>query len=618
MDIFSANVDAMRGTPADRKAAYERGFREWMPMRLSHEATGFPYDSLLKLEEPELLHGHPFFVPGLEMIPRGNIFQVSGESTWQSGNCAEHIPIFTKRLSLDVSAQKPTKIRFENTTRVHQNNLGDKGNHLGVLVVAWAYVLSARWAEIMPRAEICYTQRETEAGNLSSTRIIQEERALSMGSGAAEALIWWKALVAPGRGWQATISSNGRSSMAPWSTDILTTYDMAVRFVGITKEDCGGTEDTNCLPPSSDKAMGFIVDYCEHHGIISQCKAALSAALVFPLARRFRRCVFLPIPQLGTRQASLSLDSCRFAPSRGQLDKLLTLSCNHVGMEAILSSCFFNADIPANVCSHYLQGIFAVIDSTRDLHAHTSLLMRGLGRLGFLWLGASIAGLQDGLLNLFRERISEPELHSAVWTQTLQSFIQQPVLGIQNGQVARADECKLLFLTQTKWHTNPPLSAWPLFGTTELKDVNLEVEEHISCGSHFLYYDSWTWSCRDKNNFFCHRPSHSIPRLHPAQRVIDATIPVSYHAFDPDEESASENATMNNFNWLRGTDGYPVAERDIRNHEWLREETDSDDIESEDSDQTHNGQKRTRTQARRLPTKWLLYTETKHARADSV
>lgn len=109
-----------------------------------------------------------------------------------------------------------------------------------------------------------------------------------------------------------------------------------------------------------------------------------------------------------------------------------------------------------------------------------------------------------------------------------------------------------------------------------------------------------------------------MPRLHTAQRVIDATIPVSYHAYDPEEESASENATMNNFNWLRGTDGYPVAERDIRNHEWLREETDSDDIESEDSDQTHNGQKRTRTQARRLPTKWLLYTETKYARADSV
>lgn len=95
-------------------------------------------------------------------------------------------------------------------------------------------------------------------------------------------------------------------------------------------------------------------------------------------------------------------------------------------------------------------------------------------------------------------------------------------------------------------------------------------------------------------------------------------MPVSYHAFNPEEESASENTTINNFEWLRGTDEYPVTERDIRSHEWLREDTDSDDIESEDSDQTHNEQKRPLTQARRLPNRWLLYTEAKHARADSV
>lgn len=92
---------------------------------------------------------------------------------------------------------------------------------------------------------------------------------------------------------------------------------------------------------------------------------------------------------------------------------------------------------------------------------------------------------------------------------------------------------------------------------------------------------------------------------------------MSYHGFDPEEESASENTTMNNFSWLRVTDGYPVAERDIRNHEWLRQDSDSD-IESEDSDQTYNGQKRTRTQARGLPNRWLLDKTTKHTRADSI
>lgn len=369
-------MDAVRGTPTDRKAAYERVFREWMLLRQNHEETGIPY-VFLKLEDPELLPMHPFFHPDLEIIPRGNIFQVSGESTWQAGNCASHIPHFTKRFNLDVSVQKPTKISLENSGGFYQNDRGGMGNHLGVLVLAWAYVLSARWAEIMPGAEICYTRRETEAGNFPATRIIQEKHTLSTGPGAAEALRWWKALVAPGRGCLATISSNDRSSMSPWSTEILATYDLAVRFVGVTGEDGDDTQDINFLPPSSDEALGYMMDYCEHHGITSQCKAALSAALVLPLARRFRRCVRLPIPQPGTRQASLSLDSCGFPPGREQLDKLLTLSCNYEGMEAILSSCFFNPDIPGNVCNYYLQGIFAVIDSTRDLHARISLLTRG-------------------------------------------------------------------------------------------------------------------------------------------------------------------------------------------------------------------------------------------------
>lgn len=557
---------------------------------------------------------HPFFPPGLEITPRGNIFQVSGESNWQPGNCDGHIPHFRKQFKLDVSVQKPTKICFENSARIYHNNFGDIGNHLGVLVLAWAYVLSARWAETMPGGAICYTAGEMEAGDLPVTHISQEKRTFAAGTAAGGALRWWKALVAPGRGWLATISNNDQPSMAPWSTDILT----PIRFTWIDREYCGATQIANLLPPSSNEALGYLMDYCEYHSITSQWKVALSAALVLPLARRARRCVRLPLPEPFTRQASLSLDSCRFPLEWEKLDKLLMLSCNWEGMEAILSSCFLNPDIPGNVCSYYLQGVFAVIDSSHDIHARTSLLMRGLDRLGFLWLGAGILGLQHGLLELFRTRISEPELHSAAWTQTLQSFIQQPVFGIQDGRVARADECRLLFLTQTRWHENPPLSAWPLFGTTHSTDVNIEVEEHIGCGTHCLSYDSWTWNCRDQSKPISHRPHHSIPRIPTAQRVTNATIPVSYHAFDPEEESASEDTTMNNFEWLRGTDGYPVAERDIRGHEWLIEDTDSDDFESEDSDQTHNGQKRTRTQARGLPTRWLLYTETKHARADSV
>ncbi|KAG6355683.1 hypothetical protein INS49_003647 [Diaporthe citri] len=564
----------MRETLAGRKARYAQGFREWMLLRQQDEDLGSSIDAF-DVENLGPLPLHPYFPLGLELELWGKTLYAVGCSKWRTGCNSQDIPEFTKKFRLAISVQRPTSIQFESSACTFPKWFGNDGGHLGVLVLAWAYILSARWAEIMPGAGICYTAPYERVQGISEDPKFKKVFTLTTGTNNVGALHWWKALVGPGRRWSATISKSGQTSISPWSTLISMPEDLDVRVTGIEGSDEDVTAEQSLSAPSSDQAMQFLTEYCEYHSIQNQCAAALSAALVLPLARSSRRSVRLPVPQSSARRSSWGLSSKPSVLSQEQLDKLLTLSCNCEGIEAILSSCFLNPDVPGNVCSDYLQGIFAVIDATHDIQDRTSLLMRGLGHMGFLWLGAGIAGLQDGLLRLFRDRTADPELHSAAWTQTLQSFIQQPVLGIQNGRVARADECKLLFLTQAKWHTNPPLSAWPLFGTTELKDVNLEVEEHIRCGSHCLFYDSWTWSCRDKNNPVSHRPSPSIPRLHSAQRVIDATIPVSYHAFDPEEESASENTTMNNFSWLRGTDGYPVAERDIRNHEWLREDTDN-------------------------------------------
>lgn len=610
-------MDVVRGTPAARKARYEQGFREWILLRQHDEDVGSSIE-FLDLEDPSLLPLHPHFPFGLELELWGETLCAFGRSKWRSGCGSQDIPDFTKEFRLRISVQKPTIVRFESSACAFPKWFGNDGGHLAVLVLAWAYILSARWSEVMPGAGICYTETEERSQSKIKDPELNKVYTLAIGTKSVSALQWWKAVIAPGRSWSATISKSGKTSISPWSTLISIPEDFDVRVEDVEGSDEGVAGEQSLSAPSSNEAVQYLMEYCKYHSIQNQCKAALSVALVLPLVRGSRRSVRLPVPQSSPKRLSLDPIPTLFTFKQEQLDKLLMLSCNCDGIEAVLSSCFLNPDVPGNVCSYYLQGIFAVIDSTHDIQARTSLLMRGLGRMGFLWLGAGIAGLQDGMLNLFRQRISEPELHSAAWTQTLQSFIQQPVLGVQNGRVARADECKLLFLTQTKWHTNPPLSAWSLFGTTELKDVNLEVEEHISCGSHCLFYDSWTWNCRERTSSVSHRPSHKIPRLLSTQRVIDDTIPVSYNAFDLEEESASENTTLNNFNWLRGTDGYPVAERDIRGHEWLREETDSDDMESEDSDQTHNGQKRTRTQVRKLPKMWLLCTETKYTRADSI
>lgn len=48
----------------------------------------------------------------------------------------------------------------------------------------------------------------------------------------------------------------------------------------------------------------------------------------------------------------------------------------------------------------------------------------------------------------------------------------------------------------------------------------------------------------------------------------DADADVDYDDYDSEDET-SEMVTRNIFTWLRGEDGFPVAERAIREHEWI-------------------------------------------------
>lgn len=57
---------------------------------------------------------------------------------------------------------------------------------------------------------------------------------------------------------------------------------------------------------------------------------------------------------------------------------------------------------------------------------------------------------------------------------------------------------------------------------------------------------------------------------------------VDYDSLDPEDE-VSEMVTRNVFTWLRGEDGFPVAERSIREHEWI-ENLESDDDSPIDGD----------------------------------
>ncbi|KAF5665042.1 immunoglobulin variable region used by the itc63b heavy chain [Fusarium denticulatum] len=166
--------------------------------------------------------------------------------------------------------------------------------------------------------------------------------------------------------------------------------------------------------------------------------------------------------------------------------------------------------------------------------------------------------LQDNILQGVRFRQIPVDIHSAAWSGTIQSFIQQRVSNPLTTEdcVSRADECRLLFLSQSNLHVRIPVCQWKPFGKTPVEDVDIEVRVHHQCADHWLQYEGIYWECEDAS-----------------------------------------------FGWLR-LDDYAKGERNIWNHEWFDMSESDDDMEDDETISNASTQLSSRVET------WVLNTKT--------
>lgn len=394
---------------------------------------------------------------------------------------------------------------------------------------------------------------------------------IDLGEVTDEALRWWAAVLAPGEGWYACIQHNGRDLKSPWSVKLQSSIALVLSHGAIS------SRPEQHASASFSSAVRYVLDYARYHGVHDQSRAAFAAALLLPTCRNISKQVCWPLPRHFRNRRSKSHAKQTDPPwgkDSRQLDKLLTMSCNTTGMSSLLSSSFIEPDIPCNVCGAWIQGAFAVLDTTVSQEPHTlaQILMRRSPSLGFLWLGAIIVGVEHHIMKWARPVAFKIDLHSAAWTGTLVSFIQKPVsnLSSKSRAIQRSDEARLMFLSQTENHRDPPLVPFAPFGTIAIEDCILEVQLHALCsGNHGLRYAGWTWDC--KNNVkVAHDPVGDSSATIFADDVYASNIVVHYENLNR-ERDCSEAMTRNIFRWLRKADGFPVAERPIRMHEWIND-----------------------------------------------
>ncbi|KAG6054958.1 hypothetical protein E4U17_003333 [Claviceps sp. LM77 group G4] len=540
---------------------YEWAYRLWHGLYLAALAT--PLDTRA-LNLQHAFPRHPYFVTGLHLDTRSRgVLYATGTSTWETSTGGCSLPLFEKRYKIPVTAKESLILSLP----LHRNSFNQDSGHIFVLMLAWAYTFSQRWCELVPGADaIRYTDSSAplsdSVGGVGETN----DPVVDLGVVTDGAVRWWAAVLAPGEGWVARIRHQGEDLRSPWSVSLQSSKNLALTCRKMLSREGHGP------PPSFSAAVQYIADYTKYHGIEDQSQAAFAAALLLPTRRNISKRLCWSFPDWHNKQRGPSAEQERCWPpwgkERDQLDKLMTMSCNAIGMLSLLCSSFIDPDLPCNVCGAWMQGAFAILD---EPEAQKPDVLRGIlvqrsPHLRFLWLGAILLDMQGYIMKRARPVAYFPELHSASWTGTLISFIQRPVPNYPANVdiIRRADGARLMFLSQTKCHSDLPLIPFPPFGAMSVRDCVgvLEVQLHASCGGcHGLVYAGWKWDC-DEDGKAAQDPGGSSFEFCEANSPAVASMAIHYDKLDRSSD-CSESITSYILNWLRKDDGWPVGEREI-------------------------------------------------------
>jgi hypothetical protein len=229
------------------------------------------------------------------------------------------------------------------------------------------------------------------------------------------------------------------------------------------------------------------------------------------------------------------------------------------------------------------------------------MLMDRNPNAAILWVGATILGLQDSLLEEVRHGHIPTNHLSAEWSGKVQSFLQQPVSGPlipggSCGAVSLADQARLLHLAGAEGRSRAARCPWRPFGITPLEDTDVDVRLHAVCVDHGLQYRGFAWDClRDRvpvssgggGNWNRYAGPNEL-----LSTVMEAckNNPIDFSGMRLEDEALSARATRSIFAWLRGARGYAQGERGIWQHEWFQpwamEAGAQSCVESSESDET--------------------------------
>jgi hypothetical protein len=594
--------DTVRISAERFREVYEAGFQTWASLYCrAKENPRFPASLIFQQHD---IPQHPILCRDLILRRDESRIFASGMSNWGSTtdcnkdplslNQHHNLPFFKEPVQIEVASTDPLLLCMSalNPDRSYASWFACSDDYLAILMLAWAYILSARWVELMPTTTLQYTENQAAFYNDSTGNNSEEDSIrINIGHAGSEKIRWWAAVLAQGQGWQATM---GGTFSSPWTICLQCDLPFSV------------SSPSNTTPwllsaTSFKDACNYLTKFCVRHNVVDQSHVALAAVLLFPSLRgqnlhlpRPKARQWKPSPNLSSRTES----QYDWLYRDKHLERLLTMSCNTRSIRPMLLSVFYQPEIECKAVSPWLQGCLSAITTltSDDSCVFGRMCAERTPTIGCFWLGGTILGLHDKLLQQHVQYGLIPiDIYSASWTGTIQSFIQQPVSEplVANDEITRADECILLFLSRPHHHTQVPICQWKPFGRTLIQDLDLEVRAHLKCKGHRLQYRGFEW---DSHGSILESPvsagaTQYYPSFQPTQDTNHRDqIPVSFEGFNRENEVISENASRSILSWLRN-DGYTKREEDVWKHHWfniLDSDDESDDYTDVRSDKSSN------------------------------
>ncbi|KAJ5219967.1 hypothetical protein N7468_009171 [Penicillium chermesinum] len=434
---------------------------------------------------------------------------------------------------------------------------------------------------------------------------------VDIGKADERAARWWAAILAPSKGWKATVTQrNGTSYISPWSLCL----ENEPGFGIIWQDNGTGKEGTAPLCPlSSQSALELLAEFCSLHDLGGQCWAAFATALTFPTHKQYEITIQLPRPTTAQGQAKHSSNIhliSEYLSAGRDLAYYISLSCNYSVLISSLCGSFWEPSIACNLVSPWLHPILekvpratGIAENAGRYHEIIALLcgMRR-PRLKGLWEGAALSGLVPKVIDLVKSGTPPLDPNGFPWTASPQTFMDSCGAGPYfyrrasgDNAIRRSDAWRLLYLPTSAddglYYNSLPFSPWYPTGETVEKNCAFRVRVHKSCSRHRLAQTSWSWQLQDGSSlngriFRAEEPVYLQPSKVARSRKTHRFVcpPV---ALSPSQD-ASHAAFFEAFRWvLANHEGRPNSEP-VYDDDWIAGCDDSDECYSETEEISHS------------------------------